>query len=271
MGTRSVAAVVMSEVTRAFERVYNRSLWGGHGGGSGSGSSEVAAAGAARIVYHCIMLLGVRRMMDAPCGAMVWQKSLLEQLAWDVERPGFRYLGIDAVYSVIDKNRAMFRPTRGGSFANAVADNPGFHVGFKQADLTVNALPRGRCDMLLSRDALQHNRIDGVWRVLHNYAQSNCSHLLIGSYPYGSLGCRYTNGSPNFNTRRTGDFFCIDLRKPPFELVPRSIFREDGSIFRKTLYLYDRDSFRQQLARSYARTVGPAPPIVFDRHLEDTN
>lgn len=251
----------MSAVTRAFERVYNTSRWGNYGGGSGFGSTEASAAGASRIIYHCIMLLGVRNMIDAPCGAMVWQKSLLEQLAWDTERPGFRYLGIDAVNSVVERNQAMFR---GGSFRAALGDNPNFHISFQQADLTTTALPRGRCDLLLSRDALQHNIMEGVWRILHNYAQSDCTHLLIGSYPYGSLSCRYTNGSPNFKIKSPGDFFCVDLRKTPFNLIPKSVFREDGSAYRKTLYLYDQQSFREQLARSYAREHPKHRPIVFD-------
>lgn len=251
----------MSAVTKAFERVYNRSRWGNYGGGSGTGSTEAAAVGASRIIYHCIMMLGVKSMMDAPCGAMAWQKNLLEQLAWDTERPGFRYLGVDAVTSVIERNRAMFR---GGGFPQAKSANPDFHVSFQQADLTTTALPRGRCDLLLSRDALQHNRMEGVWRVLQNYAQSDCKHLLIGSYPYGSLSCRYTKGSPNIKLKHPGDFFCIDLRRPPFELVPKTVFREDGSFFRKTLYLYDQQSFREQLARSYAREYPNQQPIVFN-------
>ena len=46
------------------------------------------------------------------------------------------------------------------------------------------------------------------------------------------------DGSPNRNLARPGAFFCIDLQRPPFRLMPTDIFK--GTVDRKTLLLFER-------------------------------
>ena len=58
--------------------------------------------GASRIVFHVLMAFHLNAMIDAPCGAMAWQTPLLNHLVHT--KPGFRYLGIDVVKHVVQKN-----------------------------------------------------------------------------------------------------------------------------------------------------------------------
>ena len=235
----------MTTVAQAFTNVYARAAWGNEGGRSGPGSSELQASGASRIVFHLIMALNLQSMIDAPCGAMVWQTPLLHQIVFNV--PGFRFLGIDVVNSVVEKNNQRFAH-QWASIKNVTKFNPEFSVNFAQANLADKdwSVPRGH-DLLLCRDALQHNKLRHVWRILYNFAESDVKYLLIGSYPDGSFYCRYTEGgSPNIDIRNPGGFFCIDLMREPFNLRPMKILRE-GTHDRKTLYLFDRESLRRDL------------------------
>lgn len=234
-----------SKIEHAFTNVYQKQQWGQEGGGSGSGSTEVHAAGASRIVFHVLMAFNLQSMIDAPCGAMVWQKPLMNQLL--VEIPSFRYLGMDVVNSVVKRNQLQFEK-QWSIHRNVSQVNPGFRVDFMHADLAQKEFPMPiGYDLILSRDALQHNRLDDVWQILSNFARSTAKYLLIGSYPDGSFYCRYTaSGSPNIELAHPGGFYCIDLQRDPFSLVPKRVFRE-ATNDRKTLYLFDRSELANQL------------------------
>jgi hypothetical protein len=234
-----------SSVEESFTSVYKKQQWGQEGAGSGPGSSEVSAAGASRILFHVIMMFNVNSMIDAPCGGMVWQAPLLNQLVHAV--PGFRYIGIDVVGSVISRNERRFS-TQWSIHKNVSKVNPGFAIQFAQADLASKdwSTPPG-FDLIFCRDALQHNKLTDVWRILRHFADSDANYILVGSYPDGSMYCRYTeDGSPNINLSHTGGFFCVDLQRTPFNLSPTKVFRE-GTHDRKTLYLFERSALRRQL------------------------
>lgn len=67
---------------QAFSAIYKHDRWGGGsnqtaGGGSGGGSSEAGAIGASRIIFHLAMKYALSGIVDAPCGAMAWQESLV--------------------------------------------------------------------------------------------------------------------------------------------------------------------------------------------------
>ena len=229
------------------------------GGGSGDGSTELGGVGASRILFGLVMALNVSSMIDAPCGAMVWQRSLLNQLLHN--RRAFRYLGIDVVSSVIAANRHRFQNTSWSAKKNATRFNPDFRIAFERADLASSSwsVPRGY-DLIFSRDALQHNKLADVWQILERFASSDAKYVMLGSYPAGSLGCTYTrlpappsagvNATHVTTTNRdlpsTGDFFCVDLRQPPFRLTPMMDMAEADS-HRKHLYVFDRARMRAEL------------------------
>lgn len=113
------AAIKAEEQSPAvFQKIYAKGLWGtmdGPGAGSGYGSVPQVAAGASRIIYHVVMMYGARRVIDAPCGGMAWQHTLVAQLHRQV--PEFEFLGIDVVPEVVARNRRIFRNDRHISFA----------------------------------------------------------------------------------------------------------------------------------------------------------
>ena len=195
---------------RVFSSIYNSSFWGS-GGGSGQGSTLVAAQGASQIIFDFVVRNRLSSMVDAPCGAMEWQKPLIARL--QRHSPSFQYTGVDVVNSVVARNRQNFSGVP--------------RVQFAMADLTSERtqLPSG-VDLILSRDALQHNTHADVWRILATYVRTNARYLLVGSYPGHALNRRV----------RTGQFFHINLAAPPFALKPAVNFSENSD--GKYLYLY---------------------------------
>lgn len=200
-----------------FSHVYATKKWGSEGGGSGVGSSLVESMGASRVLFHVILSLNVHVVVDAACGAMTWQRRLLPQLF--SARPNLRYIGLDAAESVVRSNQRTFRNES--------------RVRFEHVELEKSAIPP--TDLIFSRDTMQHNSIEGVNNILQRFAESNASHVLVTSFPNGSHYCRGAINRPI----STGDFFCVDLARKPFELEPVARF-EEISIDKKWLYLYER-------------------------------
>ena len=234
-----------ASIEKSFTDIYKRQQWGPEGGGSGPGSSEVYAAGASRILFHVIMMFDIKSIVDAPCGGMVWQAPLLNQLVHTV--PTFRYLGVDVVGTVISRNEKKFAK-QWRVHKNVTKASPGAAIQFAQADLASRDwyVPAG-FGLIFCRDALQHNKLSDVWQILRHFANSYAKYVLVGSYPDGSMYCRYTkDGSPNIDLAHTGQFFCIDLQRAPFNLSPTKIFRE-GTHDRKALYLFERSALQRQL------------------------
>ena len=150
-----------------FSNIYRSDCWFSDGGGSGRGSTLENAAGAARVIFHVMLHYKLSSLVDAPCGAMVWQRPLIAHLRQLV--PTFRFLGVDVAHGVVAANRDRFAASKS-------------HITFEQADLAVagTKLSEGY-DLLLSRDALQHNTIQDVWGMLATFALSHVTYLLIGT------------------------------------------------------------------------------------------
>ena len=220
----------MPSTKDTFERVYRTHRWGADGGGSGPGSTFEQSMGASRVLFHVILSLNVNSVVDAACGAMTWQSKLLPQLL--SLKPSLRYMGLDAAQQVVDQNNLLFRHY----YPN---------VRFQYTELESVVIPP--TDLIFSRETLQHNTLTGVAQILHRFAQSNASHILTTSYPNGSHYCR----GPINRPIATGDFFCIDLARKPFQLHPVAKF-EEIAFDKKWLYLYDRASLARQLYKSHA-------------------
>jgi hypothetical protein len=134
----------VSAVTSAFTQIYDSSVWSSKGGGSGHGSTESCGSTAKQVLRLIMYKYRVRSLMDAPCGGVYgsWMRTTIVRMRADL--PCFRYTGVDAVASVIEKNARYFEPHSE-------------YVSFAALDLSSSAtvLPQGY-DMILSRDALQH-------------------------------------------------------------------------------------------------------------------
>lgn len=200
----------MVGLAQVFDSIYRQNVWGREGNGSGPGSSRKNTAGVRKIIHTIISWLGVQSIIDAPCGSREWQIPLVDEIR--IYSPSFVYLGLDIS-------------------SEALSRNPHSNLATQMHDLVTDPLPSGY-DIVLSRDALQHNTQHDVFKILCHFAQSDARYFLIGSYP---------NSTENKNIS-SGDYFKIDLKKPPYSLIPWYIFDEhyDG----KYLYLYNRSQLQ---------------------------
>tara|TARA_X000001036_G_scaffold381912_1_gene374281 strand:+ start:5949 stop:6629 length:681 start_codon:yes stop_codon:yes gene_type:complete len=221
----------MSDTLHAFDRVYKTHKWGVDGGGSGLGSTLRQSSGAARILFHVVLSFNIHTIVDAACGAMVWQRELLPQLF--SAQQGLRYIGIDAAKTVVDANRQTFRKS-----------HP--QVQFQHSALETISIPP--TDLIFSRDTLQHNSLRGVAQILQRFVQSNASHILTTSFPNGSHYCKGLINRPI----ETGDFFCIDLAREPFSMRPLAMF-EEVAFDKKWLYLFERTGLQRGLNNMWPR------------------
>jgi len=190
-----------NSVSAAFGDVYRKNVWTEAGGGSGSGSTLPVTENIRAVLRAVALKHHVRTMVDAPCGALVWMPTVLESIEEDARPDTLNYYGVDAAVDVID----------GVSTRLAAHENWSFHT----LDLSSAVFCDPAIDLLFSRDALQHLACPLIVNVLHNFAFSSARLLLVGSYPNGR----------NRNIQ-TGDYFSINLRAAPFNLVPLQVFNE---------------------------------------------
>ena len=179
------------------------------------GSSIAYAMGAKRVVMQVIRDYDITSIIDAPCGAFVWQAPMVQSIT-RVYPIGFRYLGVDVASTVIAANRVKYKslePT----------------VSFETVNLVEEALPSGY-ELILSRDALQHNSLSDVRRILQKFANSDAKYLLVGSYPTAvpnwQMGASPMQKVGTNVDITTGEYMRINLEAPPFNLVPKAKFAE---------------------------------------------
>lgn len=213
-----------------FSNIYRSDCWFSDGGGSGRGSTLENAAGAARVIFHVMLHYKLSSLVDAPCGAMVWQRPLIAHLRQLV--PTFRFLGVDVAHGVVAANRDRFAASKS-------------HITFEQADLAVagTKLSEGY-DLLLSRDALQHNTIQDVWGMLATFALSHVTYLLIGTYPHTKWNADIT----------TGEMSHYNLEAEPFGLRPLAVYSEGYD--KKHLALFRREELQRAVCNGTKSSSG---------------
>jgi SAM-dependent methyltransferase len=103
--------------------------------------------------------LGVRSLLDAPCGDHRWMASV------DLDLD--RYVGIDIVPSIVEALQQRYRDDA--------------HRSFLIADITHAPVPH--CDLILSRDCLVHFSFKTLQRALRNLKASGANWLLTTTFP----------------------------------------------------------------------------------------
>jgi hypothetical protein len=177
------------------------------------GSSLERTANIQKVLRDVISRYNITSMLDSSCGSMFWMPLALQEV--EAQKPDFRFMGTDVVCSLIDKHKT--------NFIN--------HTNWKFdcVDYASQPLPSGY-DLVFSRDSLQHVPLHAVWQFLNNVRNSGARWLLVGSYVK----------SPDPNKVITpGDFYKVDLLKPPFSANrPVEMFDEqDGE--KKHMLLFD--------------------------------
>jgi len=138
----------------------NKWKGGGEETVSGKGSTLAYTAPLRPALERLFHKLGVRTLLDAPCGDFNWMNH--------VDLHGIRYIGLDIVDDVIAKNSSLYgRSDR----------------EFRTADITADLLPRA--DLMLCRDCAFHLPFSFIWRLLENFARSGTPYLLMTNHTNG--------------------------------------------------------------------------------------
>ena len=166
-----------------FSHIQRTNGWGNGESVSGPGSTHERARAVRSDLVALLAKLGVRAMLDAPCGDFHWMKEL--------DLPLERYIGIDIVPELVGANKKNYGRA-----------NRTFFV----ADLIADPLPRA--DLVLCRDALVHFPHAEVRAALANLRRSGSTWLLTTHF----VGPR-----PN-DEIVLGDWRPLNLVRAPFEL-----------------------------------------------------
>jgi hypothetical protein len=168
-----------------FARIYETDLWAGPESRSGVGSGLAATARLRTELPGLLRRLGVRRLLDAPCGDFHWMQH--------VDLGDIDYIGGDIVPSIVERNEAEYG---GGEWRRR----------FVHLDLTAGPLPAA--DAVLCRDGLVHLSHANVARALRAVRESGARHLLATTFP----------GLSSNTDIADGDWRPLNLELPPFSL-----------------------------------------------------
>jgi hypothetical protein len=199
---------------RTFQEAFRTNLWGG-ASRSGPGASRDQTAGIRAGLPTLCERLGVRQLLDVPCGDFSWMA--------EVDLRGASYVGADLIPEVLEQNRERYaRPDR----------------TFLELDLIGSLLPQA--DLLLCRDCLVHLSHAHAEAALANIARSEISWLLTTTFPEEPVNVDIV----------TGDWRPIDLTKPPFdlpepmELLNEGCTEQGGAFSDKSLGLWPVSALR---------------------------
>lgn len=174
---------------RIFAEIYRTRRWGGVSA-SGPGSDLVRTAELRKALPDLVRRLGVRTVLDAPCGDFFWMKELV----------GFaeRYIGVDVVPDIVEANRRSWPA-----------------VDFRCLDITTEDLPPS--DLILCRDGLVHLSYAGIYAALARFRKSGARWLFATTFP------DHDNADiPDGNWRP------LNLEKAPFSFPKASFLLNEG-------------------------------------------
>ncbi len=232
----------MSEVKRAFEKIYEGRHWGDGETVSGPGSSLFATEKIRDELPRVLKRIGMQppdwSLLDIPCGDFNWMRECLSAptsvLPDGYPNPDYfekyplvamRYIGGDIVPELIDRNRNKY-PDR----------------DFRELDLISDELPK--VDVVFSRDCLVHLPYSAIKKAIKNVVSSGAKWLITTHFP----------GRVNHDIP-TGSWRPLDLTAEPFFLPqPEYIINEgctegNGAYADKSLGVWSIDSIREVAAK----------------------
>ncbi len=139
-----------------FQRIHDTNLWGAAESVSGLGSEIDATAVLRAELPALLRRLGVRTLLDAPCGDGGWIASA------DL---GVRVTGVDVVPDLIA----------------ALQRRGDVDRDYLLADITCDPLPAA--DAILCRDCLVHFSFANIARAVENFRRSGATWLITTTFP----------------------------------------------------------------------------------------
>jgi hypothetical protein len=194
-----------------FERIFETNLWGAGSSRSGVGAELASTASLRERLPGFLEKLGIRSLLDIPCGDCSWLSTLELPCA---------YTGADIVPRLVEENERRY----GG---------PGSGRRFLRLDLTTDPLPPA--DLILCRDCLVHLSFRNVFRALANVRRSGARYLLTTTFLEHGENADIEDG----------DWRLLNLEHPPFRLPPpvdllvEGCVEGDGAYADKALGLWD--------------------------------
>ena len=189
-----------------FSRIYRSNGWNGTESLSGPGSGLEPTRHVASWLLGLVDELGVSSVLDIGCGDSLWLPEL----------PG--YLGVDVAPEAVARARG-FHPDRRYLVCDAR-----------------RGLPKGRWDMVLARDVLQHLSFADGFALLRAIGRADPRLMVLSTYTAPSE----RHHDPVNRDIRTGECYCPDLTSPPFRLPQPNARIQDGWDYADGSVLRDR-------------------------------
>ncbi len=200
-----------ADLERCFVRIHDENRWRSPESRSGKGSTLERTRSVREALPGLVERLGVRTLLDVPCGDFHWMKEVVDQLALE------RYVGADIVPALVEASRE-----RHGTETRS----------FLHLDMTRDELPRA--DLVLCRDGLIHLSFADAARAVERLRASGSTWLLTTTFP----GLDVNADKPSGRSR------LLNLEKapfgwpPPVELVEEDSTSERRTTFSKSLGLW---------------------------------
>jgi SAM-dependent methyltransferase len=195
------AELTSLDLAARFARMYETNLWAGAESRSGDGSSLAATSRVRAELPALFRSLGVRRLLDVPCGDFHWMAHV------DLAAAGVvSYVGGDVVEALIATNRSRYA-TPGRTFV--------------QVDLTAGPLPvvdGAAADAVLCRDCLVHLSFSNIARALGVMRSSGARYLITTTF---LEHLRNTDAVD-------GDWRPLNLERAPFHFPPPAAVLVEG-------------------------------------------
>jgi len=180
------------DIEGIFTRIYRENGWFQADTVSGSGSAIFNTVAIREELPIVIQELGVRSILDIPCGDCHWMKEL--------NLPIEHYMGADIVKEIIDTNRQHITDKR---------------YQFFHWDITQTSLPT--VDFVLCRDCLVHFALSDAQRTIENILRSRSRYFATTTFPSVMSNMDIV----------TGDWRPINLLKAPFHFPePMRLIKE---------------------------------------------
>lgn len=179
-----VEAMILSGQHTPFElfnNMYSINYWGCDESLSGGGSTLASTQVIRTELPRLILALGVKSLLDAPCGDYNWMKTL--------DLPIDKYYGIDIVEELIVSNKKQYKNNKNNFYC---------------LNLIVDELPH--TDLILCRDCLAHLSLDNAVSVIKNFKRSGAKYLLATTHIA-------TRVNENIKIGETSPY---NLQRPPF-------------------------------------------------------
>lgn len=198
------------DLAARFDRIRRTNLWGAPTSVSGLGSESSATDAIAATLPALLSRLGVRTLLDAPCGDAGWIPRIGH---------GVDYIGVDIVPALVEAN---IQRVRRGEITGM------FHV----ADITRDALPSA--DAILCRDCLVHLSFANIALAVARLRATGETWLLATTFPDWTVN----------QDCEDGDWRALNMQRAPFrwpdpiELIDEQCDEGDGGWRDKSLGLW---------------------------------